>query len=84
MSPLLFSFYLLFHVDELLFGIVEFVLQERQFLRGDYMYSKAVLHLPAALHRDHALVDVSSHVGMYVQVELADAYLVDEAVNLAL
>ena len=82
--PLLFCLNLLFHVDELALHVVEFILQESQFLRGDNVYSKAVFHLPAPLQRDDSLIDEGSDVGMYMQVELANTYLVDKAVNLAL
>lgn len=32
LPPVLFCFYLLFHVNELAFAVVEFILQESQFL----------------------------------------------------
>ena len=74
----------LLHVDELVLLIVELVLQECQFLTGNDSHAKPVLHLPAALEGDDSLIDEGSDVGMYMQVELANTYLVDKAVNLAL
>ena len=73
-----------FHVDELLVGIVEFVLQESELLRGDNSHTRAVLHLPAALQGNKALIDVCRYIRMHVQVEFLDSNLVDQVINLAL
>ena len=47
------------------------------------MHAKAIFKLPFAFEAYHALVDVRCNIRMYVQVELSDAYLVDELVNLS-
>ena len=72
------------HVDELAIRVVELILQEGQLLTGNDAYAQAVLHLPSALQRPDSLVDEGCHIGMDVQRETLDAYLVDETVDLAL
>ena len=47
---LCFDFFL--HVDILPVGIVELVLKESQFLRGDDPYAQSVLHLPLHLEAE--------------------------------
>ena len=80
----LFRFYLFLHVDELTVVVIELILQESEFLRGDHMDTKSIFHLPLALQTEDTLVDVGSHVGMYVEVEPADSDLVDQVVNFIL
>ena len=80
----LFRFYLFLHVYELTVVVVELILQESEFLRGYHMDAKSIFHLPLALQAENALVDVGSHVRMYVQVEPADSDLIDEVVNFIL
>lgn len=46
------------------------------------MYSQSVSHLPLSLQRDESLVDVGSHVWVYVQIECLYSNLVDKPVNL--
>ena len=48
------------------------------------MDTHTVFHNPPVFQRYEALIDVGGNVRMNMQVELADAYLVDQAVNLAL
>jgi hypothetical protein len=48
------------------------------------MHAKPVFHLPFAFQAHEALVDIGSHVWVYVQIEFLDANLVDEVVNLTL
>ena len=72
------------HVDELAIRVVELILQEGQLLTGNDADAQPVLHLPAALQRPDSLVDEGCHIGMDVQRETLDAYLVDETVDLAL
>ena len=81
----LFSFSLnfLLHVNELVLAIVEFILQESQFLRGDNADSQSILHLPLALQAHQALVDIGSHVGMDMEIKALYAYLIDQSVNLS-
>lgn len=71
------SFYLLLHVDELALLVVELILQEGKLLGGDDAEAHAILQLPLALEREQPLVDVGGYVGMDVQIEFADANLVD-------
>ena len=59
----LFRFYLFLHVDELTVVVIELILQESEFLRGDHMDTKSIFHLPLALQTEDTLVDVGSHVG---------------------
>ena len=61
---LLAYFVFLLHVNELVFGVVELVLQEGHFLAGDDAYAETILHLPATLQGDDTLVDVGRYVGV--------------------
>ena len=61
-----FHVFLGFHVDFFALGGVELILEEGESLVGDDAYAEAVLHLPAALQRDKALVDVGGYVGVDV------------------
>ena len=80
----LLRFNLFFHINELLLGIVEFVLQECEFLRRNDVHTSSVFQLPPPFLRDKALIDVGGNVGMDVQIEFLDADLIDEGVNFAL
>ena len=79
-----FRFDFLFHVNEIAFLVIKFILEESQFLRGDDIQPQPVLHLPLAFYGNQSLVYVSGYVWMYVQVELLDADLVYHSVNFAL
>ena len=46
------------------------------------MYAQSVFHLPLSLQRDESLVDVGSHVWVYVKIECLYSNLVDKPVNL--
>lgn len=80
----LFSFYFFLHVNKLLLAVVEFVLQECEFLRRNDVYSQSVLYLPLALEGNKSLVDVSGYVWMDVQIECFYSNLVYESVYLTL
>lgn len=59
---LLLDFNFFLHVYLLTVGIVEDVLQKREFLVGNHFDTKSVLHLPLALQGYEALVDVGGDV----------------------
>ena len=65
------------HVDKLLILVVEFILKESQLLRGYDAYTHAVFHLPLALERPEALIDVCGYIGVHMKEDSADANLVD-------
>ena len=73
----LFSFYFFLHVNKLLLAVVEFVLQECEFLRRNDVYSQSVLYLPLALEGDKSLVYVSGYVWMDVQIECFYSWFID-------
>ena len=72
------------HINKLALAVVEYILEESQFLRRDDTNAQTILHLPLTLERPKALIDVGGNVRMYVQTEFANADFVDQAVNLAL
>ena len=82
--PLLFCLNLLFHVDELLFRIVKFVLQESHLLTWNDSDAQAVFHLPTTLQREDPLIDEGSDIGVDVEREALNANLIDQTVNFAL
>ena len=78
--PLL-GFNLFLHVEILTLCVVELILQEGEFLGRNDVHTESVFHLPLAFEAHDALVDVGSDIGMNVEIELLDAYLVDQAVD---
>ena len=52
-------------------------MQKSKFLRGDDMHAETIFELPFALQGYHALGDIGSDIGVYVQVEGFDTNLVD-------
>lgn len=74
----------LFHVDKLLLAVVEFILQESHFLRGNDVYTESVFHLPLPFQGHDALVDIGSYVWVHMKIEFLDTNLVDQIVNLTL
>ena len=82
---LLLAHFVLFpHVDEFAVLVVELILQEGHLLVGNDANAKSVLDLPFALQGNYTLIDECRHIGMDVQRELFNAYLVDKTVNFAL
>ena len=77
---LLFSLFylnLLLHINELLVRVIELILQESEFLRGDYLQSESILHLPPAFKGYKALIDIGRNVWMDVQIKFLNANLID-------
>ena len=72
---LCFLFFL--HIQILVVLVVEFILEERQFLRWNYIEAEPILKLPFALQGNEALVDEGSYVRIHIQSEFLDANLVD-------
>ena len=72
---LCFLFFL--HIQILVVLVVEFILEERQFLGWNYIEAETILKLPFALQGDEALVDEGSYVRIHIQSEFLDADLVD-------
>ena len=73
----LFGFLFFLHVEELVILVVEFVLQECQFLRWNNVEAEAILKLPFTLQGDEPLVDKGSYVWVDIQTESLDTNLVD-------
>ena len=82
--PFSFRFLFLPHVDLLFLAVIELVLQETHLLRGDDVHANAVSHLPFPFQGDESLVDVGSHIRVDMQIELLNADLVDQGINLTL
>ena len=68
---------LFLHIQILVILVIEFILEERQLLRRNYIEAESILKLPSALQGNEALVDEGSYIRIHIQSELLDANLVD-------
>ena len=65
-------------------AVVELILQKSKLLRGNHFHSHSIFELPLALQAYNSLVDVGSHVWMYIKCEMLDSNFVDQVIDLSL
>ena len=80
---MLFDFFLFHHVQFVLVGVDEFILQEAQTLIRDHFNTHRVFQFPFPTERESSALDKCCNIRMYVQGEFLHVVFVDQAVDLS-
>ena len=79
----MFDFDFFFHIYFLPVLVVELVLQETQFLTGDYFESESVFDLPLTFQGNDALVDVGCHIRVDMKREILNPSVIGHRTDFA-
>ena len=80
---MLFDFFLFHHVQFVLVGVDEFILQEAQTLIRNHFNTHRVFQFPFPTERESSALDKCCNIRMYVQGEFLHVVFVDQAVDLS-
>ena len=80
---MLFDFFLFHHVQFVLVGVDEFILQEAQTLIRNHFNTHRVFQFPFPTEREFSALDKCCNIRMYVQGEFLHVVFVDQAVDLS-
>ncbi len=80
---MLLDFFLFHHVQFILVGVYEFVLQEAQTLIRNHFNTHRVFQFPFPTERESSTLNKCCNIRMYVQGEFLHVVFVDQAVDLS-